>query len=111
MDHFAGLDVSVRETSVRIVDDTGRIVREVKVALLPGVMLTSIVLPTREQLSAVMKRHDAYGSLSACVASANPITFRAYSITRCWKPPQVPMNGTLFSRANRMPASAPSMLR
>ena len=29
MDHFAGLDVSVKETSVCIVDDTGRIVREV----------------------------------------------------------------------------------
>jgi hypothetical protein len=25
MDHFAGLDVSVKETSVCIVDDTGRI--------------------------------------------------------------------------------------
>ena len=32
MDHFAGLDVSVKETSVCIVDDTGKIVREVKVA-------------------------------------------------------------------------------
>jgi transposase len=32
MDHSAGLDVSVKETSVCIVDDTGRIVREVKVA-------------------------------------------------------------------------------
>ena len=30
MDHFAGLDVSVKETSVCIVDDTGRIVREVR---------------------------------------------------------------------------------
>jgi hypothetical protein len=30
MDHFAGLDVSLKETSVCIVDDTGRIVREVK---------------------------------------------------------------------------------
>ena len=29
MDHFAGLDVSVRETSVCIVDETGKIVREV----------------------------------------------------------------------------------
>ena len=29
MDHFAGLDVSVKETSVCIVDDAGRIVREV----------------------------------------------------------------------------------
>ena len=31
MDHFAGLDVSVKETSICILDDTGRIVREVKV--------------------------------------------------------------------------------
>jgi ABC-type uncharacterized transport system substrate-binding protein len=30
MEHFAGLDVSVKETSVCIVDDTGKIVREVK---------------------------------------------------------------------------------
>jgi hypothetical protein len=28
MDHFAGLDVSVKETSVCIVVDTGKIVRE-----------------------------------------------------------------------------------
>ena len=28
MDHFAGLDVSVKETSVCIVDDTGKIVRQ-----------------------------------------------------------------------------------
>jgi hypothetical protein len=35
MDHFAGLDVSVKETSVCIVDDTGRIVRELKVASEP----------------------------------------------------------------------------
>jgi hypothetical protein len=33
MDHFAGLDVSVKETSVCIVDDAGKIVREVKVAM------------------------------------------------------------------------------
>ena len=32
MDHFAGLDVSVKDTSVCIVDDTGKIVREAKVA-------------------------------------------------------------------------------
>jgi transposase len=31
MDHFGGLDVSVKETSICIVDDTGRIVKEVKV--------------------------------------------------------------------------------
>jgi transposase len=39
MDHFAGLDVSVKETSVCIVDDTGRIVREVKVASEPAALL------------------------------------------------------------------------
>ena len=32
MDYFAGLDVSVKETSVCIVDDAGKIVREAKVA-------------------------------------------------------------------------------
>ena len=35
MDHFAGLDVSVKVTSICIVDDTGKIVREVKVASSP----------------------------------------------------------------------------
>jgi transposase len=39
MDHFAGLDVSVKETSVCIVDDTGGIVREVKVASEPETLL------------------------------------------------------------------------
>ena len=39
MDHFAGLDVSVNETSVCIVDDTGRIIREAKVASEPDALL------------------------------------------------------------------------
>ena len=39
MDYFAGLDVSVKETSVCIVDDTGRIVREVKIASEPEALL------------------------------------------------------------------------
>ena len=39
MEHFAGLDVSVNETSVCIVDHTGRIVREVKVKSEPGALL------------------------------------------------------------------------
>jgi transposase len=34
MDHFAGLDVSVKDTSVCIVDDAGKITREVKVDLI-----------------------------------------------------------------------------
>ena len=39
MDHFAGLDVSVKETSICIVDDAGKIVREVKVASEPQALL------------------------------------------------------------------------
>jgi hypothetical protein len=39
MDHLVGLDVSVKETSVCIVDNTGKIVREVKVASEPQALL------------------------------------------------------------------------
>ena len=39
MEHFSGLDISVKETSVCIVDDKGRIVRELKVASEPDALL------------------------------------------------------------------------
>ena len=39
MDYFAGLDVSVKDTSVCIVDETGKIVREVRVASEPEALL------------------------------------------------------------------------
>ena len=39
MDYFAGLDVSVKHTSVCIVDSAGKIVREVKVASEPDALL------------------------------------------------------------------------
>jgi transposase len=39
MDYFAGLDVSVKDTSICIVDDAGRIVREVRVASEPDALL------------------------------------------------------------------------
>ena len=45
MDHSAGLDVSVKETSVCIVDETGRIVREVKVASEPEALLAVLANP------------------------------------------------------------------
>jgi hypothetical protein len=45
MDHFAGLDVSVKETSICIVDDTGRIVREVKVVSEPEALLQVLTNP------------------------------------------------------------------
>ena len=45
MDYFAGLDVSVKETNVCIVDGTGRIVREVKVASEPDALLAVLANP------------------------------------------------------------------
>ena len=45
MDHFAGLDVSVNDTSICIVDDTGKIVREVKVASEPDALLAVLTNP------------------------------------------------------------------
>ena len=46
MEHSAGLDVSVKETSVCIVDDAGNIVREVKVASEPDALLAVLTSPT-----------------------------------------------------------------
>src|SRR5213079_1463899 len=45
MDHFAGLDVSVKETSICIVDDAGKIVREVKVESEPEALLAVLKNP------------------------------------------------------------------
>ena len=45
MDHFSGLDVSVKETSICIVDDAGKIVREVKVASEPEALLAVLKNP------------------------------------------------------------------
>ena len=45
MDHFVGLDVSVKETSICIVDDAGKIVREVKVASDPEASLAVLKNP------------------------------------------------------------------
>ena len=49
MDHFAGLDVSVKETSVCILDDAGEIVKEVKVASEP------------QALNSAARRNDVMG--------------------------------------------------
>src|SRR6516164_9404258 len=46
MDYFAGLDVSVKETSVCILDDAGKIVKEVKVASEPQALLKVLGNPT-----------------------------------------------------------------
>jgi hypothetical protein len=45
MDHFAGLHVSVKATSVCIVDDTGKVVRAVKVTSEPEALLAVLKNP------------------------------------------------------------------
>ena len=45
MDYFAGLDVSVKDTSVCIVDDTGKTIREVKAASEPEALLAVLNTP------------------------------------------------------------------
>jgi len=45
MDYFAGLDVSVKDTSVCIVDGVGKIIREVKVASKPDALLAVLNMP------------------------------------------------------------------
>src|SRR4029078_3321235 len=45
MENSAGREVSVKETSVCIVDDTGKIVREVKVASEPDALLAVLTNP------------------------------------------------------------------
>src|SRR6187200_271069 len=45
MEHSGGLDVSVKETSVCIVDETGKIIREVKVASEPDALLAVLTNP------------------------------------------------------------------
>jgi transposase len=46
MDYFAGLDVSVKQTSLCIVDSAGKIVREVKVASEPEALLQALKQPS-----------------------------------------------------------------
>jgi transposase len=54
MDYFAGLDVSVKETSVCIVDDAGKIVREARVASEPEALL-QVVTNTTESDAALSR--------------------------------------------------------
>src|SRR4051812_49665444 len=43
MEHYAGLDVSVKETSVCVIDGTGKVIQEVKVATEPEAIAAVLV--------------------------------------------------------------------
>jgi hypothetical protein len=70
MDCSAGLHVSVKETSVCIVDDAGRIVLEVKVANEPEALLQVLAKPRQrhldcgEALNLALERIDSRLNLS-----------------------------------------------
>jgi hypothetical protein len=68
----------------------------------PGRNRTSPSTSIGERARRVITSSRACGAVSSCSASMNPMPLRAYSRTVCWKPPHVPRNGTLCSRANRI---------
>jgi transposase len=73
MDHFGGLDVSVKETSICIVDDTGRIVKEVKVGSEPEALLKVLGNPAYRFKRIGLEA----GPLSQCIVrdiAALPVT-------------------------------------
>src|SRR5207302_8746286 len=43
MQHYVGLDLSVKETSVCIIDEAGKVIREVKVATKPVPILAVLI--------------------------------------------------------------------
>jgi hypothetical protein len=67
MDHFAGLDVSVKDTSVCIVDGTGKIIREVKVTSEPEALLAVLTKPDYH-----FKRIGLEAALSQCCSALSP---------------------------------------
>jgi hypothetical protein len=92
MDYFAGLDVSVKETSVCIVDDMGKIVRELKVASEPKSLLAALKNPpiasstikvarpstfpaSRTAHWARQRRHETVGMGSRCARFRHVIQF------------------------------------
>jgi hypothetical protein len=96
MDHSAGLDVSVKETSVCIVDETGRIVREVKVA--SGHWQFQQVLPDVRPLmrSAACQLVTNYNHCNGCSPDNRPSKTVIYSTSIGTailpKTPQICMN-------------------
>jgi hypothetical protein len=82
MDHFAGLDVSVKATSVCIVDDAGKIVREVKVASEPEALLRGIVKQRSPSGSdAEASWHCGYNRHGGCVANVFDSAIRRHAQT------------------------------
>ena len=66
MQHYVGLDVSVKETSVCIIDKAGKVIREVKVATEPA----AIIAVVTEEALAIERIGLEAGPLSQWLYSA-----------------------------------------
>src|SRR5262249_43937436 len=102
MDYFAGLDVSVKETSVCIVNDAGEIMREARVASEPEALLqvltNTIYRFKRVGLEAGPLSHLLYSVLAEaglpviCVETRRSFASSSAScIAACW-----PSSGTMM---------------
>ena len=65
MDHYAGLDVSLEETAICVVDGTGRMVKETRAASEPEALIAAL-----QALGLPLKRIG----LEACSLAAWPMT-------------------------------------
>src|SRR5678816_1617031 len=73
MDYFAGLDVSVKDTSVCIVDDTGKIVREVKVASESKALLAVLKNPATTSSELIGSRAAVAMAVQRCRRAELPV--------------------------------------
>ena len=62
MQHYVGLDVSVKETSVCIVDKAGKVICEVKLAKTEPVAILAVLTEEALPLNALALRRDPYRS-------------------------------------------------
>jgi hypothetical protein len=85
MDHFAGLDVSVKETSVCIVDDTGKIVREVKVASEPNAFGHSALHTRSRPAGSRSTRGWARVPVTPTVATKKAASVVSFLSRVCWR--------------------------
>jgi hypothetical protein len=88
MEHYAGLDVSVEETSLCIVDDAGRIVREAKIASEPEALLAVLSNP---DLPLQADRTRSWTTVAMARRRSNPAAVRARS-----RPPDRGPTGMAF---------------
>src|SRR5438132_1478322 len=91
MAYFAGLDVSVKETSVCIVDDAGKIVREVRVASEPEALLQVLANNAYRFKRIGLEAGPVSKWLYSVLAGTGFASSSASCIAACW-----PSSGTMM---------------